>query len=229
MPMADAAAPETGKSKAKVFISYSRKDIEFADRLDAALKARGFEPLIDRTDIYAFEEWWTRVEVLITRADTVVFVLSPDAVRPDSVARKEVAFAASLNKRFAPIVYRPVEDKAVPEELAKLNFIFFDDPARFDQSADQLVEALNTDIGWVSTRTLVSTRDAGRRQRAPLDYYCARLCWSRQNDGLHRGHQERLRLPMRRRHSSDRAVRVRRGGGMSSPAALRPVWYWLSP
>jgi len=43
------------QSKTKVFISYSRKDINFADRLDAALWARGFEPLIDRTDIYAFE------------------------------------------------------------------------------------------------------------------------------------------------------------------------------
>jgi hypothetical protein len=54
----------------------------FADRLDAVLKGRGFEPLIDRTDIYAFEEWWKRVEHLIARADTVVFVLSPDALRP---------------------------------------------------------------------------------------------------------------------------------------------------
>ena len=44
------------QSTAKVFISYSRKDIAFADRLEAALKARGFEPLIDRTEIYAFEE-----------------------------------------------------------------------------------------------------------------------------------------------------------------------------
>ena len=42
------------QSKAKVFISYSRKDITFADRLEAALKARGFEPVIDRTEIYAF-------------------------------------------------------------------------------------------------------------------------------------------------------------------------------
>ena len=31
--------------KAKAFISYSGKDIEFADRLDAALRACGFEPL----------------------------------------------------------------------------------------------------------------------------------------------------------------------------------------
>src|ERR1700726_2313657 len=149
MSMPDDPTPETGQSKAKVFISYSRKDLAFADRLDAALKARGFETLIDRTDILAFEEWWKRVEALIGRADTVVFVLSPDAVRPESIARKEVAFAASLNKRFAPIVFRPVEDKLIPEPLAKLNFIFFDDPVRFEHSADQLVEALNTDIGWI--------------------------------------------------------------------------------
>jgi hypothetical protein len=60
--MPDDPALETGgQSKAKVFISYSRKDIDFADRLDGALRARGFEPLIDRTDIYTFEEWWKRV------------------------------------------------------------------------------------------------------------------------------------------------------------------------
>src|ERR1700730_1196721 len=147
--MTEAAVEQRDQPRAKVFISYSRKDMAFADRLDAALKARGFEPLIDRTDIYAFEEWWKRVEALIGRADTVVFVLSPDAVRPESIARKEVAFAASLNKRFAPIVFRPVEDKLVPEQLAKLNFIFFDDDGQFEQSADKLAEALNTDIGWV--------------------------------------------------------------------------------
>jgi TIR domain-containing protein len=66
--------------KAKIFISYSRKDMAFADRLEAALKSRGFEPLIDRTEIYAFEDWWKRIQGLIGRADTVVFVLSPDAV-----------------------------------------------------------------------------------------------------------------------------------------------------
>jgi hypothetical protein len=29
-------------------------------RLDAALKECGFEPLIDRSEIYAFEDWWKR-------------------------------------------------------------------------------------------------------------------------------------------------------------------------
>src|SRR5689334_3703420 len=144
------ASSTTGREvdqKPKIFISYSRKDMVFADRLEASLKARGFEPLIDRTEIYAFEEWWKRIEGLITRADTVVFILSPDSVASE-VALNEAAFAASLNKRFAPIVCRRVDDKAVPEALAKLNFIFFDDDARFEASADRLAEALNTDISW---------------------------------------------------------------------------------
>ena len=149
-----AEAEGTGEAgpKARIFISYSRKDMAFADRLEAALKARGFEPLIDRTEIYAFEDWWKRIEALIGRADTVVFVLSPDAVASD-VALKEVAHAASLNKRFAPIVCRRVEDGAMPEALRRLNFIFFDDPARFEASADRLAEALQTDIGWVRQHT----------------------------------------------------------------------------
>ena len=47
---ADGAPPLDVQPKAKIFISYSRKDSAFADRLEAALKARGFEPLIDRTE-----------------------------------------------------------------------------------------------------------------------------------------------------------------------------------
>ena len=143
---------QSHQSKAKVFISYSRKDMAFADRLEAVLKARGFEPLIDRSDIFAFEKWWERIEALISGADTVVFVLSPDSVASE-VALKEVTFAASLNKRFAPIVCRHVEDKQVPEALARLNFIFFDDPAQFEASATRLAEALATDIGWIRQHT----------------------------------------------------------------------------
>ncbi len=146
------AVPEGAGPKARIFISYSRKDMAFADRLETALKARGFEPLIDRTEIYAFEDWWKRIEALIGRADTVVFVLSPDAVSSD-VALKEIAHAAAINKRFAPIVCRRVDDGAIPEALRRLNFVFFDDPARFKASADQLAEALNTDIGWVRQHT----------------------------------------------------------------------------
>src|ERR1700738_2617883 len=146
------ASQSDGQPAARVFISYSRKDMAFAEHLETALKARSIEPLIDRSEIYAFEDWWKRIEALITQADTIVMVLSPDAISSD-VCKKEVAFAASLNKRFAPIVCRRVDDKAVPETLARLNFIFFDDDAQFDESANRLAEALATNIDWIRKHT----------------------------------------------------------------------------
>jgi len=88
---ADAVPAPDHQPKAKIFISYSRKDMAFADRLEAAPKARGFEPLIDRSEIYAFEDWWKRIEALIGKADTIVFILSPDA---------------STTARLAPVLAR---------------------------------------------------------------------------------------------------------------------------
>jgi hypothetical protein len=60
---ADIDEKDADGPKAKIFISYSRKD--------------GFEPLIDPTEIYAFEDWWKRIEGLIGKADTIIFTLSP--------------------------------------------------------------------------------------------------------------------------------------------------------
>ena len=48
----------------------------FADRLEAGLKAKGFEPLIDRDEIYAFEDWWKRIQSLIAQAEL-------DRLRPE--------------------------------------------------------------------------------------------------------------------------------------------------
>ena len=142
----------TEQAPAKVFISYSRKDLAFADRLGAELKASGFEPLIDRSDIYVFEDWWKRIQELIANADTIVFVISPDSVASD-ICQKEVAYAAELNKRIAPVLVRSTQDKAIPEGLARLNFLFFTEPGQFDTSLAQLTQALATDIGWIRRHT----------------------------------------------------------------------------
>jgi hypothetical protein len=79
-------------------------------------------------------------------------VLSPDSIASD-IRHKEVAFAASLNKRFAPIVCRPVDVAKVPSELSRLNFISFEDQAHFERNADQLEDALSTNIEWIRKHT----------------------------------------------------------------------------
>src|SRR5262245_26308358 len=64
------------RDKLRVFISYSREDLDFADQLAAALDSSGFECFIDREGISGGEAWKRRLGNLISEADTVVFVLS---------------------------------------------------------------------------------------------------------------------------------------------------------
>src|SRR5262249_54035278 len=99
---------------------------------------------------------------LIVQADTIVFVLSPDAVASPE-CQKEVDFAASLNKRFAPVVCRSVADGAVPDPLARIHRIDFVD-VPFDERADRLVKALHTNIDWIRRHTEFG--DQARRWQA---------------------------------------------------------------
>jgi WD40 repeat protein len=145
-------APSPRTPKTNVFLSYSRVDSEFADRLEATLRSKGVTVLIDRIEIYAFEDWWKRIENLITLADAIVFIISPDFAHSD-ICRKETTFAAGLSKRLAPIVAHDCEYEAIPDELRRLNFIFFNKESSFEESASHLVEGLETNIEWVRKHT----------------------------------------------------------------------------
>jgi WD40 repeat protein len=142
----------SSESGIAVFISYSRQDHAFVDRLGASLRARGIRPLVDRTEIYALEDWWQRLEGLITKADIVVFALSPAWVSSE-VCRREADFAVSLNKRLAPVVCQSLLTTEVPRELARLNFVFLDDDAQFEEGIERLIQALETDIDWIRSHT----------------------------------------------------------------------------
>jgi hypothetical protein len=144
----------TSDPRATVFICHARTDIAFVDMLDVALRLKGYLPLMDRGEAFAVEDWWERIEKLIVNSDHVIVVLSPDLLT-SSIALRLVEFAASTNKRLAPIVHRRVDIAGVPPVLRRLNFIFFDDPARFDESMGSLDAALRTDVAWIRMHTRI--------------------------------------------------------------------------
>src|SRR3954447_986444 len=112
--------------KLKVFISYSRKDSsDFADELVAGLEFGGFAPFLDRHDIAAGEDWEARLGSLIGQADTVVFVVSPEAVKSKR-CEWEVEKTVALSKRLLPVIFKPVPEADIPEQLRRLHFVRFD-------------------------------------------------------------------------------------------------------
>src|SRR5580693_10242772 len=102
--------------RAKVFVSYSRKDMAFAQMLVGALAARGFDAFLDRTDIAPGEPWRERLAALIAAADTVVFVVSPDSVASE-ICTWELEEGARRGKRVIPIVVRRIANAEAPQAL----------------------------------------------------------------------------------------------------------------
>ena len=143
--------------KLKAFISYSRRDRDFADQLVAVLEWQGFLPIIDRKGIYGAERWEERLGQLILETDIVVFVLSPDSAASD-ICAWEVEEAARRGKRIVPVLCRPLEGAQPPQRLRDLNYIHFytetDVPGSgFGTGLPQLVAALSVDIEWLREHT----------------------------------------------------------------------------
>src|SRR5262249_47880930 len=108
--MADPGAGE----KLKVFISYSRKDsTAFVDELILGLEDRGFTPILARYDIKPGEPW-EALGGLIEQSDTVVFVVSPEAVKSER-CDWEIDKTLALSKRLLPVIHKPLDRKISPQ------------------------------------------------------------------------------------------------------------------
>jgi WD40 repeat protein len=147
--MADSGAGE----KLKVFISYSRRDsAAFADELVAGLEVAGFAPFLDRHDIAPGEDWEARLGGLIAQSDTVVFVVSPEAVKSVRCVW-EVDRTLEQSKRLLPVVFKPVPEGDIPEKLRRLQFVRFDSGSGFTRPLSQLAESLRVDLDWIREHT----------------------------------------------------------------------------
>ena len=124
----------------------------FADRLVAALDARGFEVMIDRRDLPKLEDWERELLGFIRRADTVIFVVSPHSIASKACAW-EVEQVRANAKRLAPVVIADVEGMPIPREISRINYLYFTDEAVFEARADELASALNTDVPWLREHT----------------------------------------------------------------------------
>ena len=188
-----AMEPDVGRPEreltTRVFISYSRRDQKFVERLAASLDERGFVPDWDQTTtdpdnvsvgISAEDEWWARLQQLIAAADVMVFVVSPDSAS-SKVCDEEIAYARAVGKRVIPILCRTIDFHQAPPRLAALNvkISFMRETASYDDSFEQLARVLALDVGWMRELTRLS-------QAATM--WTAR---GRKKDGLLRGDELR--------------------------------------
>jgi hypothetical protein len=105
----------------KIFISYSRKDIDFARKLSGDLEKAGYDVWWDLTDLRGGDDWVRVIPDAIATSEFVLVVLSPNSVESEWV-RKEYTQALSLRKKIVPIMFTAC---SVPFALNTINYVNF--------------------------------------------------------------------------------------------------------
>jgi internalin A len=117
----EARPPAPGRRQLDVFISYSHRDERFKDELETHLKLLQRVGLIrewhDR-NIEAGDEWRSRIDDHIDRADIVILLISADFIASDYCYEKEMRRAlerhAAGDARVIPVIVRDVNWKLAP-------------------------------------------------------------------------------------------------------------------
>jgi hypothetical protein len=105
----------------RVFISYSRKDIDFARKLAGDLEKAGFEVWWDISDLKGGDDWVQVIPAAIESSRYFIILLSPDSVLSQWV-EKEYLHALKLRMKILPVMIRPC---TVPFALANINYLDF--------------------------------------------------------------------------------------------------------
>ena len=103
----------------QVFISYSRKDLEFVDLLANDLKTAGFDVWYDLSGLEAGSRWGSEIQKAIQASQFFLVTLSPNSIKSDWVER-EFLFASEQGLKIIPLLYQPCH---LPMWSLNLHFI----------------------------------------------------------------------------------------------------------
>lgn len=111
----------------KIFLSYPSGQRDLAERLTLALEAEGHAVFIDRSDLKAGESFHQRLREAILAAEAMVFVITPESVRPGSYALAELDIAQQHWRRpgghVLPVMVAPTPISALPPYLAAVTVL----------------------------------------------------------------------------------------------------------
>jgi hypothetical protein len=125
------------------FVSYSRVDSPFVEKLHAALLKIGHPIWLDAKEIGPLVDWLVRIERAIEEATSFVFVISPNSLASE-ICMHELRHALAHRKRIIALVRHGPSGRPVPDELAGTQWIAAGEDDDFDAVLRGLVTALSS-------------------------------------------------------------------------------------
>ena len=105
----------------QTFISYPRKNAEFALKLARELKAAGFQVWFDQLDIPAGSRWDDEVQKALSGCEIFMVILNPEAIESQNV-KDEIGYAIDSGKRILPVL---LEQCNIPFRLRRFHYVDF--------------------------------------------------------------------------------------------------------
>jgi WD40 repeat protein len=135
----------------KLFISYSRKDIQSVERIHLELENAGFDVWRDTTDIEPAMNWSREAAYHIATSDIFILLWSRSAAC-SPIVKHEWLTARALEKGIIPCFLEPLNDLPIearlPQPLENINGIDFSD---FEKGIKVLIQKLKNPLS-IDTR-----------------------------------------------------------------------------
>ncbi|OQY01109.1 MAG: hypothetical protein B6I26_05800 [Desulfobacteraceae bacterium 4572_130] len=110
--------------KKNIFISYSRYDTKFVDKLSNDLRQKGIDVWIDRENILPGEMWQKQIGIGLNMASALIFVISRHSIQSQWMLH-EVTNFLSKNKKIFPILIDDVDASKLPIFLSNIQWVDF--------------------------------------------------------------------------------------------------------
>lgn len=156
-----------------VFISYSRRNSEFVQKLNHALNEHQIDSWIDWDDIPKGTRWLQEIYSGIENADNFLIIVSPESLT-SAICHDEIAHAIEFHKRIIPIIYREVDQQQLAGQwfeqayeqkarqnwqyIRNINWLFFRESDVFEAAFTSLLGTISQDIDHVRTHTRLTNR-----------------------------------------------------------------------
>ena len=152
----------------RVFLSYSRSDRAFVDRLADDLGVAGIEVWCDVDALRGGEEWRTKIVDAIEQSDVFLLFVSPASMRSDNV-RRELTVAEEEDKQVVPVL---LENTSIPADFRySLAGVQYTDTTAmdYDEAFAAVRDALTDDSATEVSPAPPSPRDTtpARMRRKP--------------------------------------------------------------
>ncbi len=108
-------------NKYQTFISYPRKNAEFALKLARELKSAGFQVWFDQLDIPAGSRWDDEVQRALQECEIFLVILTPEAIESQNV-KDEIGYAIDSGKRIMPVLLQHCN---IPFRLRRFHYVDF--------------------------------------------------------------------------------------------------------